>query len=920
MVSESTGFVRTRVLITVSALITALAFAIWPTQPQASTPQEAPAGVDPDSLQLPLSEQGPAPETEAVEIDRPLVPMFYPFDDSPLERPNFPPLDEIPPMPMPEGYDGNFEGGVELGSPVVHNAVTGETRVLHHPDVDPFLEEGFVTGGGYGGADGGEGEEIQTVFSNMVQITQTGDFPYRMNCKLVQRFENANGDDVYFVCSASMYDAETVLTAGHCVYHQTHGWAKEIWVIPGWDGNGNVLPIDSTLQTYGWGRGTFFASWTTWTQDGNLDGDVGLIRIERAVGMLTGWYGWSYGGDCSFHQGKTYINLSYPAEGCGMPGLHNGRDMYHWAGSVDSCPNNQLQVDTTGGCFNAGWGGMSGSGTYYIDGGRYIHGVASTADRATWIRYCRQWQSWIDYLNNTFIPDTRGASFDLQALDTNCEPAVINAGSSTTTLNHLATNPTNGTDNDSYTIRVYLSTNDNISSGDTLLSTQVLNWNFGAMSSVRVNMGNVTIPPNTPPGNYWIGVEYDAATDGNFGNNETDGWDAVPIQVVCPTPAPPSGVSATDGTECDFVRTTWNSVAGATEYRVLRNGGVLSAWQTGLLYDDFSAAPGVVYSYSVQSRNACGTIGGASASDAGFRCDRPDNDSCFDATVVSIGSFAFSNENATTDGPSEPECQFCCGDDNIGSDIWYRYNGLLDGRVTVSLCGSSYDTKIAVYEGDCPGVGGTLIGCNDDSLCGLQSEIEFFVSPGESYYIRVGGYNSAQGSGTFNLSFEASAVSSCLGVDGLSNLRINNLTGGASDRIVGAAYDSNILFNIYLPPAGGNGKFVVHMNPGMPTSGTISPLPAGLGDTCFPFLLTAGGMPAAIWTNINKPTQIGSSNFFGTPIPDPARAPTTFYSTGGATVFPIFSSWTIQGAIINPTASSPKGASVTNPVILDVLP
>ena len=42
----------------------------------------------------------------------------------------------------------------------------------------------------------------------------------------------------------------------------------------------------------------------------------------------------------------------------------------------------------------------------------------------------------------------------------------------------------------------------------------------------------VTIPSNTPPGNYYLGLIYDNATDGNTSNNDTDGWDAVAITVT----------------------------------------------------------------------------------------------------------------------------------------------------------------------------------------------------------------------------------------------------------------------------------------------------------------------------------------------------------------------------------------------------
>ena len=484
--------------------------------------------------------EGEVPSVEAEEIEKEEAPVFREGIDEPALRPNHPPIDEIPPMPMPyppEEWDEQH-ASTEPGSGVYHNAVTGETVVL--PVDETALSGEFGQGGGYSGADGGAGgtEMWPATFYDMYQITNTGGFPWRMNAKLVMRFGSS-----WFVCSGTMRDAETVFTAGHCVHEGNGGdWADEIWVYPGWDGvGGQWNPPPSVINPYGYGRGTYFGSWTGWTNNGDFDNDVGLVGVTRAVGMLTGWYGWCWGYSCDWHLGKTYRNASYPAENCPDAGLHNGLDMYYWYGHFDACPNNQLQLNTGGGnCFDTVWGGMSGSGAYYIDGSsRYVHAVCSTSNRTTRGYYCRQWESWINWSNDTFIPNVRGSAFDLQALDVNAEPATIEAGTKTTLLNHLGTNPTNGSANDNWTFRVYLSTNDNISSADTLLSTQNYNWDFGAMSSVRVNMVQVTIPENTPEGNYWLGLVYDSATDGNSSNNDTDGWDAVQISVT-PETNPPS--------------------------------------------------------------------------------------------------------------------------------------------------------------------------------------------------------------------------------------------------------------------------------------------------------------------------------------------------------------------------------------------
>lgn len=873
-----------------------------------------------------LLERGPAPGTLGVEAERPRAARFSAGTDEEI-RPAFPPIAEILPLEMPIEQELIFaqDGEVGPGVPVLHDASTGETTMLEElfgasgPPVGDDGQGG--NGGGYHGSDGGPGEEgeIFGAFGSLAAVSFPWQYPWRMNCKLVLRFEDAAGNDQWRVCSASMYDAETVLTAGHCVFNRQFnwGWAKEIWVIPGWDGEGNIIPIDSTMQHYGWARSTQYSTWTSWTENGDFDADVGIIRLERAVGMLTGWYGWHYGGDCDFHRSKQYHNISYPAESCGEPGLHNGRDMYYWHGAIDNCPDNQLELTTSGGCFDAVWGGMSGSGMYFRQGeGRYIHAVCSRSDRATWGRYCRQWEAWITFVTTSFIPQSRGSVFDLQPLDTNVEPAVIEAGERTTALDHLAANPTNGVGSGTFSYSVYLSTNDNISGQDTLLATQTMDWNFAAMSSVRVFMDNVRIPEDTPPGDYWIGVLYDGATDGNSGNNDTDGWDAAPVRVTCPASIAPV-VRASDGAFCDRIDVTWTDTDGSVAYKLYRDGIDLTGWQAGTSYSDINATPGTVHTYSVRSRNACGSESGL-LEDDGYLCLLPENDECAFALPVAVGSWPFSTLHATTDGPAEPDCHFCCGDDQIGSDVWYRFVANGTGRVNISLCDSDYDTKIGVYEGGCPGEG-SLIGCND-ATCNFRSVVDVFVEDGVEYLIRIGGFGGARGSGTMVISFDSSEVDRCLGVDRVEVLKINGATGSGNGRIVARPFDGAIDFEIEKPGAGGNGKFVVHMNAGIPTNSSRAVLPAGLGVTCFQMLYPSGAAPSAVWTNFNKPDFIGKSNLFGSAIPDPQRAPTTFYSAGVVPDFPIFTAWTIQGVILNPASSSHRGASVTNPVILDVLP
>jgi hypothetical protein len=121
----------------------------------------------------------------------------------------------------------------------------------------------------------------------------------------------------------------------------------------------------------------------------------------------------------------------------------------------------------------------------------------------------------------------------------------------------------------------------------------------------------------------------------------------------------------------------------------------------------------------------------------------PPNDSCQNATAVGdVTDLAFSTTLASFDGDGT-----CMSSPNI----WYCYTATCTGDATVSLCGSSYDTKLAVYEGcECDPLG-TEIDCNDD-CCGVQSQITFAAVSGNEYLIEVGGYSSNTGDGILTIS------------------------------------------------------------------------------------------------------------------------------------------------------------------------
>ena len=119
----------------------------------------------------------------------------------------------------------------------------------------------------------------------------------------------------------------------------------------------------------------------------------------------------------------------------------------------------------------------------------------------------------------------------------------------------------------------------------------------------------------------------------------------------------------------------------------------------------------------------------------------PANDGCSYASAIGDGTHAYTNVNATMDGPEETGgCQA------LFNDVWFRYVAPCTGDVYAHTCDSDFDTLLAVYAGACPTAPGQFIACNDDS-CENRSEVVFPSVAGQVYYVRIGGYFGVQGSG-----------------------------------------------------------------------------------------------------------------------------------------------------------------------------
>jgi len=747
---------------------------------------------------LPAPPNGPVRDVEAVSTGEIETPVWHgPATDDGLypELPSSLPTDL--PVPMPNA-DLQAPKSVPPGHVLSHNVETGKTELIRVLS-GPSSSEGGNTSAEFPGLYGDSYDNDERTFSNLSLVGSPDTFPRSAACRLRMQFTDTGGNQWIFSGSGWLIDAETLLTAGHCVYLQTfvdnggttrtiNDWADWMQVFPG-----SHQGIDN------WGRAdaTNFNAFTGWTNNGSFDWDIGMVRISRAVGMLAGWTGWAYDGSCSWIQDETYHNFSYPGGTTACP-THNGADMYYRSGQFDSCPGNQLHIDTTAGCFTTSHPGMSGSGYYYKDeaDARWVHAIHSNGNESDSSNAAKIWGSLNDYLADTWVPGSRGSTFDLQTMYMRNtggleEGDAVDAGSTISDMKITTANPTNGTDSGTWHVDLYLSTDDNINTSDTLLDAQSYTWNYSAMDEVNVNLGSFQLPIGLSSGTYWIGARLQSGTDGTSGNNETSGWDAFEIYVYQVSDAEADSISPMDSTafggeDFDYHVAFSNNGAQWTyadiEIRASANQTITSSdpllvsfssqylqalhaqetedtismpesladgdWYLGMIITTTNTTDGNPSNNTVASTTTF------------TKMSKPSNDNCEDAEVAFEGLNSFDSTNATTDGDTHEECQYS---GTTYNDVWFTYEAPISGIVTATTCEqlggeADYDTDIVMYVGNsCNSL--VLIGCNDDDQnndCGnspdYHSTATGEVAAGDMVFIRVGAFSqSGDGTGQLNV-------------------------------------------------------------------------------------------------------------------------------------------------------------------------
>ena len=139
----------------------------------------------------------------------------------------------------------------------------------------------------------------------------------------------------------------------------------------------------------------------------------------------------------------------------------------------------------------------------------------------------------------------------------------------------------------------------------------------------------------------------------------------------------------------------------------------------------------------------------------GDACDVPPNDLCPDAIELVFeegidangGSVLVSAVTGRTSGSTaDPENSECGASTAPG--VWYSVIG--NGRpMRAETCGSTYDTRLSVFDGDCGFP--TCVTQNDDA-CDLQSMVNWNTEEDATYLILVHGYNISAGDYILNVS------------------------------------------------------------------------------------------------------------------------------------------------------------------------
>lgn len=127
--------------------------------------------------------------------------------------------------------------------------------------------------------------------------------------------------------------------------------------------------------------------------------------------------------------------------------------------------------------------------------------------------------------------------------------------------------------------------------------------------------------------------------------------------------------------------------------------------------------------------------------------------------VETISTYPGSNRGAT--GPTGTEVSASCVGGNDGDNsVWRLYDALDNNSLTIDLSGSDFDTVLMLTDVD-----RQELACDDDGGEGNTSRIENYpIVAGTRYFIRVTGYDGAEGIIRYGLDFDMTTAGEAEGL------------------------------------------------------------------------------------------------------------------------------------------------------------
>lgn len=173
---------------------------------------------------------------------------------------------------------------------------------------------------------------------------------------IAKMFFTQNGGN--FVCSATVVNRNTVLTAGHCVSDGAGNLSTNMLFCPSYfrgSGSGSVHP-DRGCWT-----GGFIATTTDWNNSSDFDRDYACVvtnptgtTIANNIGNVTGWIGLT----TNWPRSQQTFATGYPA-GSPFPGYHiiftAAVEWYSQGSGGDAAVSKYIGNDMTGGSSGGSW-------------------------------------------------------------------------------------------------------------------------------------------------------------------------------------------------------------------------------------------------------------------------------------------------------------------------------------------------------------------------------------------------------------------------------------------------------------------------------------------------------------------------------------------------------------------------------------